>query len=607
MAAWRALMLAVCLGTSVSVAQNIVYVTDIEIYTSLAPCAKYAVSYNIMGMTRSACGEAVTDLQSCVCKKDGIPTAVTKGIASSISYSCGSTASEDLSSAMLLYTGYCNQASIGSFPKPTTPINAQITDLPAIQALAPCASRAVSYAVLSMANPALLQSCVCSKNQNSLRVSQVINSSVKYSCSPITADISAAQGVFAGYCGLGAGTTSFPTAAPPPGDMTYYITALPQYSALAKCAQYGVSQGVMSATYELCPNDPAGLASCVCLKTGMPNWVSKIITSSVKYSCSSTATQDLNSALSVWDYFCSAAKAEVKPSVTESVTTTAYTNNLPGLGGQSGQTGTTKSPGSPTGAGGTLAPGGSGGTANDSDSEKKPNIGVIVGGVIGGIAVVVLVGVAIFFWMRRRNAARNGDGVDNAMVQNNFPPATTTAVPSSGKNELDATAVPIRPGTSGSSGNNAAALGTGHGVSPVSAAHTPELKNHGPFPPPPPMPEMPSQYANAPHGPQTELHGQDLRPELYGQQTYRPELQGQTAYYPQQQPVSGVQTVYSASSMVSPQSPGGPNGWGSQQVHEAPGPHHIPPQELHGQAWMTPTQPQYYEMPGGGTASYGGR
>lgn len=211
---------------------------------------------------------------------------------------------------------------------------------------------------------------------------------------------------------------------------------------------------------------------------------------------------------------------------------------------------------------------------------------MIVGGVVGGIAVIVLVGVAIFLLMRRRKAAQNGNSGDSEMVQDSFPPATATAVPSGGKSELDSIAVAGKPGATGGSGN---------GVSPVSAAHTPELKNHGPFAPPPPMPEMPAQYANSPQQPrQNELHGQDYRPELYGQQAYRPELQGQTGY--------------SASAAVSPQSPAGANGLGGQQVHEAPGPYpNRSPQEMQGQAWMPPTQPQYYEMPGGGAASYGGR
>ncbi|KAH7028021.1 uncharacterized protein B0I36DRAFT_146374 [Microdochium trichocladiopsis] len=620
MASWRSLLLAVCLGTTRSLGQSIVYVTDIEIYTSMARCAQSAVSYNVMSMTNSACGEAVTDLQSCICTKNGgaNSAAVSKGISSSISYSCGSTASDDLSSAMVLYNGYCNQASIGSFPKPTRPVSVQITDLPAMQDLPPCAASALSYAVMSMTydlcpeDPSLLQSCVCSKNQNSLRVSQIINSSVKYSCSPITADISVAQGVFAGYCGLGAGVTSFPVASPPPGQMTYYITALPQYSALAPCAQYGVSYGVMTNTYDLCPKDPAGLASCVCLKTGMPNIVSKIITSSVKYSCDSTATDDISSALSVWDYFCSAVKAEVSASVTESVSTAPHTGVLGGGGGSMpSQTGTSNSGGNGgnggNGGGGSL--GGSTGnpTGGNTDPERKPNIGAIVGGVVGGIAVVVLAGVAIFFCMRRKNAANAQ--VDQAMAQNNLlnnPPPVVAASPSGGKSELDASAVALRPGTAGSAHSGTPGIPTS--ISPVSASHTPELRPHGPYAPPPPMPEMPAQYAYAqqPQQPsKPELHGQEYRPELYGQQAFRPELQGQSTYYPQQPP-NGAQTVFSASSMVSPQSPAGSNGWG-QQVHEAPGSYHgQPPQtaELQGQQWATQGPPQYYEMPGGGAPSY---
>lgn len=68
--------------------------------------------------------------------------------------------------------------------------------------------------------PALLASCVCSKNQNSLVASQIINSSVKSACSSHTEDIGSAQAVLAGYCGMAAGTTSFPEPQNPPGDST---------------------------------------------------------------------------------------------------------------------------------------------------------------------------------------------------------------------------------------------------------------------------------------------------------------------------------------------------------------------------------------------------
>ena len=66
-----------------------------------------------------------------------------------------------------------------------------------------------------------LASCACSKNQNSLVVSQIINSSAKSECSGHTADISSAQAMFAAYCAMNAGTTKLPTPSNPPGDSEY--------------------------------------------------------------------------------------------------------------------------------------------------------------------------------------------------------------------------------------------------------------------------------------------------------------------------------------------------------------------------------------------------
>lgn len=63
-----------------------------------------------------------------------------------------------------------------------------------------------------------LATCACQKNQNSLKISQIINTSVKYSCSSHTADISSAQAMFAAYCDLLDGSTKFPTPTAPPGD-----------------------------------------------------------------------------------------------------------------------------------------------------------------------------------------------------------------------------------------------------------------------------------------------------------------------------------------------------------------------------------------------------
>jgi hypothetical protein len=64
-----------------------------------APCAASAVSYNIQSQTYSNCPEAVGPLQSCVCTKDRNLASISSAISSSVSYSCGSTASEDQASA----------------------------------------------------------------------------------------------------------------------------------------------------------------------------------------------------------------------------------------------------------------------------------------------------------------------------------------------------------------------------------------------------------------------------------------------------------------------------------------------------------------------------
>ncbi len=51
----------------------------------------------------------------------------------------------------------------------------------------------------------------------------------------------------------------------------------------------------------------------------MSRLVTNLITSSVKYSCESTASEDISSALGVFDYYCSAARALVTPGgITES-------------------------------------------------------------------------------------------------------------------------------------------------------------------------------------------------------------------------------------------------------------------------------------------------
>ncbi len=104
----------------------------------------------------------------------------------------------------------------------------------------------------------------CRKQQNSLAISQSINSDIRTECS-LTADLSSAQAFFSAYCNLNNGTSDFPIPSSPPGDMTYYITDMPQYSSMAPCARSALSRAAQNS--DACPRiGPQALASCACLK-----------------------------------------------------------------------------------------------------------------------------------------------------------------------------------------------------------------------------------------------------------------------------------------------------------------------------------------------------
>ncbi|KAK9769695.1 hypothetical protein SCAR479_13633 [Seiridium cardinale] len=481
-----------------------------------------------MSMTYSACPEGVTELQSCVCSKNNNFASLRTQLSSSVSYSCGGTASADQASASLVYDAYCNQDSVATFDQPATPVSQYITDIGAWADLAPCARSALSYNVMSMVH------FPCPLVKFNI---DGINTSVRYSCSSHTADVSSAQAVFAAYCGLNNGTSSFPTTSDPPGDMTYYITALAEFSSLAPCAQSAVSYGVFSQSYDNCPNGPQALASCVCLKEPMPSVVSSAITSDVKYSCSSTASEDISSALSVWNYYCSAAKALVTPAgVTESVQqTSAIETARTGSGvGSSGPTSTgASSSGGSSGSGEGSGSSSSGSSSGSSVNGSKINIGAIAGGIVGAVVVLCLIaGLAFFFW--RRSQARK---------QSEKLGALQASHPGNGKPELDSTGPAAVPPTGNPSPSTlkVSSPPRADNVSPVSAhgngnlpSH-PELQDHYTYPPPAPnqlelqgqntYPQQP-QYHQRPE-PVSEAYGSPIHeaPGQHGQQLY--EAQGQ--------------------------------------------------------------------------------
>ena len=196
-----------------------------------APCAASALADNILSQTNDVCPQAVTALQSCVCSKGNNLVSISSLVSSGVSLDCGSTASQDQSSAATVLNAYCNQDSAVAFPTPTNPVSVYITDIPQISDLAPCASNELSNVVLGMteelcpSDAPSLATCVCQKNQNSLAASQSINYSVKGACSGHTADISSAQAFFSAYCAMNGGITSFPTTSGPPGNSTTALGA----------------------------------------------------------------------------------------------------------------------------------------------------------------------------------------------------------------------------------------------------------------------------------------------------------------------------------------------------------------------------------------------
>ncbi|KAK3333461.1 hypothetical protein B0T19DRAFT_126614 [Cercophora scortea] len=524
------------LAVALAAANSVVYVTDLAIYTALAPCAQSAISDNVQYLTNNYCPEAVTELQACVCTKNNNMASIASGLSSSISYSCGSTASEDQKSAATVLSAYCNQDKVVAFPTPTIPVSVYITDIPQMTDLAPCASGALSYAVLSLTNyncppdaPALA-SCACSKNQNALVVSQAINSNGKYSCSSHTADISSAQAMFQAYCALNNGTSDFPTTSNPPGEMTYYITDLPQYNSLASCAASALSYAVQYQTNDLCPEAPMALASCACMKDEMTGDILSSITSSVKYACESTATDDISSAVSVYNFYCSAAKGLVNAvGVTASASVPTRTPTP-----KAGSTGTVSGP-RPTSSNGvsdgTTGPGTGGDNTQDTTANKSsgPKTAMIAGVAIGAVVAIGAIAGLIFLLVKQSQKRK---ALAHTEIPDDSPPPSEFY---SGKQELPDTSIaahaPPLPPSSPAPSTLRVGSPRHDNVSPVSAhasAFTPPPPHgaelNGQAPAYPPMPNSAELYgqnpAYSPHTNAAELHAQG-----YTQQTA--ELQGQ--------------------------------------------------------------------------------
>ncbi|KAI8947579.1 hypothetical protein F4801DRAFT_559969 [Xylaria longipes] len=536
----RSLLTLVGWGLSVAADANVVYVTDLSIFTVLAPCAQAAVSGVINYETVSDCPSAAAGLQSCICSKNagGNLKSISSAISDSIVYTCGSTATDDQASAATVLSGYCNQDFITPFPSPSHIVSQYVVDLPAYHNLAPCAQSGVGGIVLGMTwdrcqeDASLLATCACEKNQNSAWASDQISSSVKLNCDGHTADVSSAQEIFAGYCGLVDGTTSFPKTTDPPGDMTYHITALKEFKALASCAQSAVSYNVLHQTDDLCPSGPMALASCACLRSEMTASISSSITSDARYNCNSAA-DDISSALDVWDLYCSAAKGLTTPAgITESISHSQETS--------SPQTRTSGAQKTSKPSSGLNDNNNTNGTTTTSGNTTS-NTAVIAGAVVGSVGGTALIAVVAFLLYRRSKKAQQAAALAPDISDN-------------GKPELDSTSVALLPTGSPSPSMMKNRM---ESSSPVSAISSPYA--------PPPMPE---------------LHNQAPR---------TPELHGQEAISPQTPHEAYSQQLYEAPGQSRP------------QVAEA---HGQPMSELQGMGWQSGPVPHAYEMDAGDDRSH---
>jgi hypothetical protein len=273
------------------------------------------------------------------------------------------------------------------------------------------------------------------------------------------------------------------------------------------------------------------------------------ISSNVKYSCDSTATEDVASAIAVFDFYCSAARAEVTAGgITDSIAQTYPTAAAGNSGGSAsgGAKPTNSKNGGAAGSGTstpTGTPGAAVGGAGASDNGNGPKPAAIAGAVVG--VVVGLLGLGILIWyLVKQSRKKQADAATLAAAHMNLynnGPEDHGGKPELAGNPIAAMAPPSpSPSTLKPNGT-----GQVESVSPVSA--------HGgsAWAPPPNKPELHGQPAAYPPMPpnaaELAVQAQQGSPyalppdrqELMGGQGYplqelpspnRPELMGQQGY-----------------------------------------------------------------------------
>jgi hypothetical protein len=153
------------------------YIISLDVISSLAPCASTGISQVVQQLTSSACLTPATALASCTCTNPQSSSSIASSIASNVREGCGATASEDVNSALTVFSGYCAGGSQTTFPGPSATLTEYINNIQAISSVGQCASSGLVGVVQSLtvascpAPPTALVSCACFKDNNSAAVS----------------------------------------------------------------------------------------------------------------------------------------------------------------------------------------------------------------------------------------------------------------------------------------------------------------------------------------------------------------------------------------------------------------------------------------------------
>jgi hypothetical protein len=69
-------------------------------------------------------------LESCVCTQDNNLKSIASAVSKGVTYSCGSTATDDQASASTVLSAYCNQGASIALPTPSVALQQYITVRP---------------------------------------------------------------------------------------------------------------------------------------------------------------------------------------------------------------------------------------------------------------------------------------------------------------------------------------------------------------------------------------------------------------------------------------------------------------------------------------------